>query len=68
MKLLAAKMDHYPNFNMPKIYHGCGTRKKINGSNELIDQANDEMCSSPTPMTYWKFRDTKNIKCLTKDI
>ena len=31
MKLLMVKTDHCPNFDMPKIYHGCGIRKKSNG-------------------------------------
>ena len=46
------KVDHYPIFNIPKIYHGCGIIKKNNGLNELINQANDEICSSPTHLAY----------------
>ena len=46
------KVDHYPIFDMQKIYHGCGIRKKSNGLNELINQANNEICSSPTHLAY----------------
>ena len=66
LKLVLLKIDHYPNFNLPKIYHGCGVRKKCNGFNELIDQANDERCSSLTHVAYWKFRDTKKHKVSNK--
>ena len=62
MKLLIVKIDHYPNFDMPKFYHSCGIRKKSNGFNELIDQANDEICSSPTHMAHWKFCDKMSNK------
>ena len=36
MKLVLVKVDHYPNFDIRKIYHGCGF-KKNDGFNELID-------------------------------
>ena len=65
MKLVLVKVDHYPDFGIPKIYHGCGF-KENSGFNELIDQANGEMCSSPTHMVYWKFRDTKRHKVSNK--
>ena len=61
MKLVLVKVDHYPNFDIPKIYHDCGF-KKNGGFNELIDRANGKMCSSPTHMVYWKFRDIKRHK------
>ena len=61
MKLVLVKVDHYPDFDKPKIYHSCGF-KKNGGFNELIDQANDGMCSSPMHMMYWKFRDTNRHK------
>ena len=48
MKLLIVKIDHYPNFDMDS---------KSNGFNELIDRANDEICSSLTHMAHWKFCD-----------
>ena len=66
MKLVLVKVGHYPNFDLPKIYHGCGVRKKSNGFNELIDRANDERCYSPTHAAYWKFRDTKKHKVSNK--
>ena len=53
MKLILVKIDHYPDFDIPKIYHGCGF-KKNGGFNEVIDRANGEM-----HMAYWKFHDTK---------
>lgn len=54
MKLVTVKIDHYPIFDMPKVYHVCSLRKS-GGLNELINQANGKMCSSPTHMAYWKF-------------
>ena len=63
---LVVKVGHYPNFDLPKIYHGFGVRKKSNGFNELIDQANDERCSSPTHVAYWKFCDAKKHKVSNK--
>ena len=60
------KVDHYPIFNIPKIYHGCGIRKKSNGLNELINQANDEICSSPMHLAYQRFHDTKKHKTSNK--
>ena len=68
MKLLIVKIDHYPNFDMPKIYHSCGIRKKSNGSNELIDQA---MMKCVSPQAIWhtgSFMIQKSIKCLTRYI
>ena len=61
MKLVLVKVDHYPNFDIPKIYHGCGF-KKNDGFNELIDRANGKMCSSPAHMVYWKFCNIKRHK------
>ena len=66
MKLLIVEIDHYPNFDMLKIFHGCGIRKKSNWFNELIDRANDGICSSSVHMTYWKFCDTKKDKMCNK--
>ena len=36
MSLVIVKVDHYPNFDMPKIYHSCGY-KKSNGLNMIIN-------------------------------
>ena len=66
MKLVLVKVDNYPNFDLAKIYHGCGVTKKSNGFNDLIDRANDERCTSPTHVAYWKFRDTKKHKLSNK--
>ena len=68
MKLVLVKVGHYPNFNLPKIYHGCGVMKKSNGFNELIDRVNDERCSSLIHVAYWKFRDLKKHKVLIRNI
>ena len=65
MKLVLVKVDHYPDYDIPEIYHGRGI-KKNRGSNELMDQANSEMCSRPTHMTYWKFCNTKRHKVSNK--
>ena len=65
MKLVTVKIDHYPIFDMPKVYHVCSLRKS-GGLNELINQANGKMCSSPTHMAYWKFWDTKKHKTSNK--
>ena len=66
MKLVLVKVDHYPNFDLSKIYHGRGVREKSNGFNELIDWGNDERCSSLTHVAYWKFRNTKKHKVSNK--
>ena len=66
MKLVLVKVGHYPNFDLPKIYQGCGVRKKSNRFNELIDWGNDERCSSLTHVAYWKFHDTKKHKVSNK--
>ena len=68
MKLVLVRLCHYLNFNLPRIYHGCGVRKKRNEFNELIDQANDERYSSPTHVVYWKFQRNKvpNKRYLTR--
>ena len=60
------KVDHYPIFDMQKNYHGCGIRKKSNGLNELVNQANNEICRSPTHLAYSKFCDTKKHKTSNK--
>ena len=65
MKLVLVKVDHYPDYDITKIYHGRGI-KKNRGSNELMDQANSEMCPRPTHMTYWKFCNTKRRKVSNK--
>ena len=62
MKLVLVKVDLYPNFDLPKIYHGCGVRKKSNRFNELTDRGNNERCSSLTHVMFWKFHDTKKHK------
>ena len=66
MKITIVKVDHYPIFNMLKIYHGCDIRKKSNGLNELINQANNEICISSMHLAYWKFHDTKKHKTSNK--
>ena len=65
MRLVTVKIDHYPIFYMPKVYHICGLRKS-GGLNELINQTKCKTCSSPTHMAYWKFQDTKKHKTSSK--
>ena len=60
------KANHYPVFDMPNIYYGYGIRKKSNGFNELINWANNEICSSPMHLAYWKFCETKKHKVSNK--
>ena len=66
MEITIVKVDHYPIFNMLKIYNGCDIRKKSNGLNELINRANNEICISSMHLAYWKFHDTKKHKTSNK--
>ena len=65
MKSLFVKVAHYPDFDLPKIYHGCGF-KKSNGIRELINHTSNETCISLTHMGYWKFCNTKRHKMSSK--
>ena len=65
MKLLFAKVAHYPDFDLPKIYYGC-CFKKSNRLRELINCTSNETCISLTHMGYWKFHNTKQHKMSSK--
>ena len=65
MKLSFVKVAHYPDFDLPKIYHGCGF-KKSNGIRKLINHTSNETCINPTHMAYWKFCNIKRHKISSK--
>ena len=65
MKLLFVKVAHYPDLDLPKIYHGCGFNKS-NGMRKSVNCTSNETCISPTHMYYWKVCNTKKHKMSSK--
>ena len=65
MKLLFVKVAHYPDFDLPKICHGCGFNKS-NGMRKLINHTSNETCVSPTHMCYWELCNTKKHNMSSK--
>ena len=66
MKLLFANVAQYPDFDLPKIYHGCGF-KKSHGLRELIDHTSNETCISRPTWVTGSFVTQKDTRCLARD-
>ena len=65
MELLFVKVAHYPDFDLPKIYHGCGFNKS-NGMRKLINRTSNEICISPTHIVIGGFVTQKKHKMSSK--